>query len=91
MDRRGRREDPDHHELRFLTYRFCIPRAKEACAAIPRPLMLVVRWGRDRRRSFRRHPHVAIEHLAESVAAECGVPEPDFRNRYEEKPTYSSV
>ena len=50
-----------------------------------------VRWGRDRRRSFRRHPHVGIEHLAESVAAECGVLQPDFRNRYEEKPTYSSV
>jgi hypothetical protein len=51
----------------------------------------LVRWGRDRRRSFRRHPYVGIEHLAESVAAECGVLEPDFRNRYEEKPTYSSV
>jgi hypothetical protein len=40
-------------------------------------LLQVVRWGRDRRRSFRRHAHVGIEHLAESVAAECGVPEPD--------------
>ena len=49
------------------------------------------RWGRDRRRSFRRHPHVGIAHLAESVAAECGVLEPDFCKRYEEKPTYSSV
>ncbi len=53
--------------------------------------MLVVRWGSDRCRRFRRHPHVGIAHLAESVAAECGVLEPDFRNRYEEKPTYSSV
>jgi hypothetical protein len=56
-----------------------------------RRLLRIVRWGRDRRRSFRRHPHVGTEHLAESVAAECGVLEPDFRNRYEEKPTYSSV
>ncbi len=51
----------------------------------------VVRWGRDRRGSFRRHPHVGIAHLAESVAAECGVLEPDFCKRYEGKPTYSSV
>ena len=41
--------------------------------------------------SFRRHPHVGIAHLAESVAGECGVLEPAFRNRYEGKPTYNSV
>jgi hypothetical protein len=34
---------------------------------------------------------VGIAHLAESMAAEGGVVEPDFRNRYEEKLTYSSV
>ena len=50
----------------------------------------LVRWGSDRRRSFGRHPHVGIAHLAESVAAEGGL-KPDFRNRYEEKPTYSWV
>ena len=50
-----------------------------------------VRWGSDRRRCFRHRPHVGIAHLAESLAAEGGVLEPDFRNRYEEKPTYSSV
>ena len=54
-------------------------------------LLPIVRWGSDRRRSFRRHPHVGIAHLAESVAAECGVLEPDFCKRYEEKPRYSSV
>jgi hypothetical protein len=54
-------------------------------------VLVLVRWGRDRHRSFRRHPHVGIAHIAETVAAECGVLEPDFRNRYEEKPTYSSV
>jgi len=40
---------------------------------------------------MRRPRTVGIEHLVESVAAECGVLEPDFRNRYEEKATYSSV
>jgi hypothetical protein len=46
----------------------------------------IVRRGRDRRRSFRRHPHIGIARLAELVAAECGAPEPDFCKRYEEKP-----
>jgi hypothetical protein len=66
---------------------FRIARIRQSRPALP----LVVRWGSDRRRRFRRHPHVGIAHLAESVAAECGVLEPDFRNRYEEKSTYSSV
>jgi hypothetical protein len=37
-------------------------------------LVVVVCWERGRHRSFRRHPHVGIAHLAESVAAECGRP-----------------
>ena len=41
--------------------------------------------------SFQTASALGIAHLAESVVAECGVLEPDFRNRYEEKPTYSSV
>jgi hypothetical protein len=50
-----------------------------------------VRRGSDRACRFGRSAGVRIAHLAESVAAECGVLEPDFRNRYEEKSTYSSV
>ena len=67
-----------------------VPRRQKPTLGVT-ALSRLVRWGRERCRRFRRHPHVGIAHLAESVAAECGVLEPDFWKRYEEKPTDSSV
>jgi len=62
--------------------------------ALPEPWCLLVMSSVgecDRRRSVGPHPHVGIAHLGESLVAEDGVIQSDFRNRDEEKPVYSSV
>jgi hypothetical protein len=64
---------------------------RRRAAPTVRRISEIVRRGSQRRRGVGRTPHVGTAHIGESLAADGGVIDSDFRNRGEGKPTPSSV